>query len=510
MLLVPLVVLPGLAASAVPGAPIRGELSVGMANLEEAENLRAADVALFSPPMPSSPLDARFEIEARSLIINWTRKDGVGAASSPGDPDDPFVALLPAPAGGEKRYEEVRLVANAWDRDANWMVLPDNATSSVVRFSASDILARPAAQERWHAGHGGSIEAGLPSAPLSRDHRTTAGQPLLEVDHASGLTLEGGAWLFLWGINATVTDASGYTDTYASGPWADNRTGMGVLPGGVSQSQHEQFLAIRIENGRLRLSQTQGEILALAESFDVERVGAARLTDVSGRLALESRDVTLTHQVLGLEGDLRLSLGGGADGRRLQILADGHASAAVLDGVPWNLPAQATVRRSALPTSVLPFFVLLTAGGLFTWAGVSWRRRRWSSALGGAETALLHHRPEQARRRLRRLLSRHPDDANAWFLYGATWLQEGDPERVVREIEPVARRMDGADRWSLAFLLALAHARMRRSDAALDWLSLSLGEPLFRERASREPDFSFLRADPRFLRLVAADTPAYG
>jgi hypothetical protein len=502
----------GPVAAAADGGPsnLYGDLSVERATLEGVSTARFGPGSLFAPPTKTESAPLRLEVEAKSAAVRWTRIDYASVGNSAGSPDESL--LLVAKGGattGGRDYEDVRLDAITWHPDANWMILP-SSPNATIRYAGDGLVLEPAANVTWRAGYPGSLEAQvLPGPTLRQEHTLPDGLPLLHTSHAQDLTVEGDFQLYLWGLNATVTDAGGRDDAYPSGLWSGNRTGTQADPRGVSRDDHAQFVSIKMAGARLRLMEGSSPLWTSSSTLEASGPVTARLEGATGRLGGGMAPVTVSKQVVDLEGQLEFRVREGSDAGQLLVQAAGTVSSARVDGVEWPVAVQAAATRSALPTRIGASLLLLAVLGFLGWAIVAWRRRR-PTLLEVAEADVLGRRSPRARRRLRRWLSRRPNDAEAWFLYGAAWLQEGAPEPVVGEIEPVARRLGPSYAPSLAFLLAIAHARLRHAEPALEWLRAALGEPVFRERAAREPDFAFLRQDTRFRRLVEAEAPAYG
>lgn len=498
-----MIVLPVASSAARPGTWVEASVEATEGIIHGGQPVHGSNASWFAPSNPEAPVNTTMVIDAEVILVNWTRSDGVGVGTSPGEPDDALVAIMQPATSGQERYLKARLTAASWNRDANWLIVPDEETPSTLS-TREGMTVRNAGQDTWFVGPPRGIGGEVPtSTPMGRSREILDG-PLLTTNGASQLVVEGAAWLYLWGVNATVRDTA-KNETFASGTWTENHGGANL-----AKTPHHQFLAIRVVDAHVGISQNSGDILGVASRLDVRQVGYGRFERASGRAMFGEIETHLESRQLELVGVFDLAFGPSKSNGRLGIHAVGSATSMRLDGADWPLPGQAATRRAQIPAIMVPLFALATAGGIFTWATVSWRGRSASSALQGAESAILERRPHRARRHLKRWMQRRPRDADAWFLYGATWLQEDDPERVVRELGPVMGRFDGSDQWGLAFLLALAHARLKESDAALAWLAKALEEPMFRQRAGDEPDFGFLRADPRFRRLVDAEQPAYG
>jgi len=451
-------------------------------------------MVLWAPHVPGIRSDARLSVEAETIAVRVTRWDqtGFGPANAP-----------KSHATRVREYATARLEAAAWDTDANWMIAPASAGGlDAATVGSSNVKIRASTEETWRSGINGVSAQEDTENPLAAERVIPAGRPWAQIQGGSSVAVSGDVWLYVWGINATITDPAGARDDFPSGEWSDNQTA-------AFRDDHLQFLAIRLTNATVEVRQSVGALRVSGSNLNLGGASRALLQDAQGRAQIGDRPLTFADDKLDLEGDISLAVAPNADARRLSVEPTGLVAEATLDGQAVAFAPDAVTRRARIPTPILPVFFLVTAGGVLTWSGMAWKRRRWTHALDGAEAALLQGRPDQARRRLRRILEKRPEDVNALFLYGATWLQEGAPERVVAELEPVARRLDGCDRRALAFLLALAHARMRRAEPALEWLAAAIAEPLFRDRAGREPDFVFLRGEPRFRLLVETGPPLY-
>lgn len=463
---------------------------------------------MFAPASSTIPVDATLTFSASVVDVYWARQDFASTAGSPTSPDQPLTSLAKGPPqDGEERLEDVQGEAVSWNPEANWLLVVSSETARVA-WNVSGLDVFPAANASWRAGHAAEVrQQVLPGTSLVHEEHPADGLPIVRASPTGAGVVEGDAWLYLWSLNATLAEGRGRTASFPSGFWTDNRTGTEVDSHGVAREDHAQFLALHLQNARLRVEQRRGDVLVAADAVHVTGDVQAILEGAHGVLDGLGPPTRLDGEALELAGDLNLTVRSASSPTAVRIEARGHVDHAALDGAP--LAGGGTVARSPLPSIVAIAFLVLAALGAASWGAAALRRRR-VDPIERAEDFVLKGRPERARRELRSFLERRPNDVQAWFLLGASWLQENAPERLIEELEPVARRLQGPDLATLAFLLAMAHARLRSSEAVLEWLPQAVRDPALRERAAGEPGFAFLREDARFQRLVESGGSAYG
>lgn len=111
-----------------------------------------------------------------------------------------------------------------------------------------------------------------------------------------------------------------------------------------------------------------------------------------------------------------------------------------------------------------------------------------------------------------------PRNGRAWFRYGIALARSGNDKRAVEAFEQAGKL--GLDQSpKVAWEAALAYARLKNEEQAIDWLSHVVDNGLRSEVLSRTAAFDFMRSDPSFQALAARATandtracgaPAYG
>jgi hypothetical protein len=100
-----------------------------------------------------------------------------------------------------------------------------------------------------------------------------------------------------------------------------------------------------------------------------------------------------------------------------------------------------------------------------------------------------------------RVLRRDPNNAQAWFHLGvASRTRRISAGRSRRSRRRVARPSDSP---KMAWEAAMANARLKRADRAIEWLSTVVDGGLRSQVLTSTPEFEFVRADPSFQALLS-------
>ena len=101
-----------------------------------------------------------------------------------------------------------------------------------------------------------------------------------------------------------------------------------------------------------------------------------------------------------------------------------------------------------------------------------------------------------------RVLRRDPNNAQAWFHLGVASSHTQDLRRAVEAFEK-AGSLGLSDSPKMAWEAAMANARLKRGDRAIEWLSTVVDGGLRSAILTATPEFEFIRADPAFQALLA-------
>lgn len=123
-------------------------------------------------------------------------------------------------------------------------------------------------------------------------------------------------------------------------------------------------------------------------------------------------------------------------------------------------------------------------------------------ALDEADRWLQNMEWSRAAETYERVLRRDPNNAQAWFHLGVAAAQVQDLRRAVEAFEK-AGSLGLADSPKMAWEAALASARLKRADKAIEWLSTVVDGGLRSQVLVSTPEFEFVRADPSFQALLS-------
>lgn len=473
------------------------------------------------------PPSGRLLVHAAGAVVNQSYLREREAGPNPLNPGESLVAVTMERRWQETEYEQATIAVPYRSEELDLLVLPWDA---VVRHTittpneGSKSIVGPADEAVWSVGPADADTESTDSRKerfLTEAVNLTAGFPVLQTTSPGRWTGHGGLVLYVWGTNVTVDPADGEAATYRSGRWRTDEIGQEFHPNGVTAQQHSQLLRIYLSNASYEWTHRSGPAYQIAERFELETDGTVRFQASRGFLESSEFTYAVEDEVFEVEGRISQLLSPRADSDTLQsvirandakvdLAPSGRAQGAdVVDG-----PTGETEPTSQLPASgegSPPVHLLLlvgliaaaVAGGALTFH----RRKTFAGVRLGplerAELALVDRDTEKARRLARKVLAKNDTDLDAWLIYGASLLKERAYDRAIRELEPVARRLD--ENTVLAFILTLAHAHVGNDDDVLRWAEVVAEAPRVRMELLRDPAMKPYLEKERFRRVLGGE-----
>lgn len=470
---------------------------------------------------PGINLTGHWSLTADRLIVNWTYERSLEIWGSTQNPGEFLVSYTADSEQGNTSYDLAEAGSFVDDRDANMLVWMKQGREMSAHLATNEsVFVRPAAGERWGAGK--YDEGTIGNATLKRMHETTVGNVLLATNGSASLELEGNLTLVVWGSTVNVIDVEGAQDSYRSGEWQTNQTTAGGHP--VAQEEHAQLLTLTAVGAHFRFHVETGEGRWTGD--DVDTTTRGRVTFDQAQAYLESDDHFYSvrdDRSLSLAGSVEQRLTPSDDAERLHSFVTTEGSAIqmppsgtiadeakryVVDDDLDDAPTERTTFSTEPYQRSMPLLVGSWAGLLLLGGGFAWLALARGGYVGRvpsieeAEFALVNHDSKRARRLSRRLIRHDGTDLDAWFVYGASLLQEGRYDRAAARLRPPLERHGHGDRAGVAYLVALAHARAGRPAKAIKWLSLAGTEPALLPKIRDEADFEPLHGTEAFDRIL--------
>lgn len=441
-------------------------------------------------------------LRADAALVNWTYQRRASAGTSPSG--DPMFARTVERDSGERRYAAPTLQTDALPGEPRVLVVPGpDDRIRTAGETASTVRVRPAGNATWWVGEGDSpgTTAGNEDIYVRQTHDLKPDRPLLTAGNETRWTLTGDLTIYVWYANLTVQSQNRSTDAYRTGTWTTDDTGNEVVDRSAAREQHVQLVRVEAVNASLRVDAAPGTVRWTTPEAEVRTTGRVALTGLRGQLVADRETYAFHGGSVAFEGRIRQQITGASETGGIEGILEGQ------EVDVGDLPPTAEVRPTSTlptPTAGVPWLVVaLAASGTLFGLGV-WQFREWTSRedehaadLVAAEEALVAHDSETARKHALAILDEDPRDADAWFAYAASLIQDGEFEQVIDELGPMVVKLDEGVEGP-AFYLAYAHAALDQVEDAVDWAIDAAQEPSLREKILSWSIFGRVRRHPRF------------
>lgn len=475
------VALAALASPAAFGAgseDVEGTIDFSGATLtgETVVTTSAFEAASLTPTTQN--LRMHWNLQASSMVVNWTRVTSTNAGFSPTDPESGLVDVTDEEAESGERWFGPSGAASSVDAlDANLLIRPLAGREARMECTSSRMLvAEPSEGRDWSAGYFSNRSVGLSDArPVTVTYTTTEGAPLFAAEGPLLWTIRGDFSLYMWGSNVSVEDGI-EPKSYRSGAWYENSTGSQTGPRGVARTEYWQLLRLDVTDGALVLLHDQGEAGWTAPEARVETVGSATFEESRGTLESAETIFELDGATLTIEGDILQTFRASEDAPG-SLSSYVNARGASLRGASLTMP-NPHVASSAILIVSLPLLGLAAIIGAFY--GVrQYQTRSWNYNLRKAEQALGERRFEDAVKHTSRLIDRRAASTaaatDALFLHAAARIEAGDPDWILRELP--RRMLELGSPPTLAYLVALAAAQVGDVANTKKWMDAIRHDP---------------------------------
>lgn len=548
--LVFLAVLPGSAATSSEG--LTGQASFGDLQATGAGTVGSPLVkALNLFPSAAASAQAPWSLSASSLTVNWTHYTYKGVGWSPSRPDESHGTIQLSQSSGERKHVGGSASLKVFPREANFLLVPNGTGARLQATWDTELRGKPSPGEDWAAGRRAD-QSGVGQDPLRGTRFIPAGTAVFQTNASDQIHVRGDFTLYVWGAMANVTDAAGNVSSYRSGSWDENVIGGELRPRGVARDEHKQLLRLEVVDGSLVLSHWSGLVRMAAETLNTEIDGATIFHDAEAYLESKDFYYRTSNDSFEMNGLVSLTV------RRSQASSSELSAEIYGNSVETTLPPTgpipsavsgplSEISESSAQTNTQGKFELATLDPtwkeiLFWFAAglavslVGWmvhaRRRTQRSAVAPhagpakpddpneairqAEEALIRGDSQASRMFIQGVLEKDPTNVDAWFVHGASLIQEGSFLQAVKDLEPIAKQAQ-SERPGLAFLLCLSFLRLFKLGKARRWAKVASADPDFRRQIELDETFGALRKrlEPPSVahRLFAENQvpdPAYG
>lgn len=504
-------------SSATAGHSVVGSLSFSEAAMIGESNVDTQSVAVIhatagKPKDDLSLEDAALEgvwtLTAARTVTAWSRLTVTGVGSSPGSSNESFATVgSPQASSGEESFADGTFLSEITGSSGNLLLLPrEGSALEFHAYNVSRLNAQPSQGEKWSAGRYTNLSQG--QTYQTETFETELGEPIFRSTTPVGWTAKGDFTMYIWGANVTANDGT-QTTTYRSGSWYENATGSQLGPRGLARTEYWQLLTMTAFDATIRFDMSEGLAQWAALDSTIQTSGQVSFLAASGRFDSPTSIYQADRQPVQI---------GGMVSQRVQSAAASPANLfSRVDGSDSYINLASAAAKPKVPAldggaaswmvgGFLLIALLVTATII---ARRAWRGGSWDREMVKASEALVNRHNRRARWRARRLLRRDPKDADAWLVYGASLHSDDAHERVIREIGPVAQRLEMNP--SLSFLVGVSSVKLSRMKQAAKWLQAAGRDPVFLREIQQSPLFEGLRIHSRRRAWAAdGDNAAYG
>lgn len=508
------------AASSLEGSATFGDLVVA-----GAESLTTPSLAAMTLWPEETALDDRaWTLAARAIAVNWTLREARSVGFDPGGGSGGLFGLTTAERSGEDSYApaSVSLAPDSPAANSLLVAVESSAQLSVLGAHGSSTV-QPSPGESWRGGLSGRDENVVSNGSTLRGtYDVPVGMPRGQTFASDAVRVRGDFSLYVWATTVNVTAQNGSVSTYRSSEWDSNVVGEQVHERGLTRQESAQLLRLDVVDGLLILADWQGLLRFSSSSLTAIVDGQVVFNEARAYFESDEYFFRTEDESVSIEGSLVLAvepdpasdskLHASVTGVDVKTsipptgrVASAETNAPVGDVERASVASQKGNARLATPSlagwNVVPWIVLgsgILAGGWFLL-----RRRRRASLSGSllsdpfmekillAEEALVRGDSQAARAVVQDVLRQDALNVDAWFVHGASLMQQGLFDRVVIDLEPVAIRIRD-NRSGLAFLLAFSFLRLNKLGRARRWSRVAGLDPDFRQVMELEPQFACL------------------
>lgn len=465
-------------------------------------------------------------LDAQALRVNWTRQVFRGIGWSPGS-NDSLMGISQGEFTGEDRFSAPSVSFSIQSKDVNLLLVSDESRNVLWAGRSGVAVLTPSAGERWSGGVDGRNPDQSPEdkGRLRGVFVATPGTPVVQLSASSKFHISGNFSLFVWESMVNVTDEDGTVTSYRSGTWDTDVVGSQAHPGGVTRETHRQLLRLDAVDGILVLNDWSGLARIAAESLDAHAEGSTVFRQARAYLESPAFYYRTDNASFDVDGSLSLTITRNpastselwarleARSAKISLPPSGPLPAPAIED-PTVAEARSKVDGQGLPSHALrnaslsEIILWAVPGALLFLAGWAYLRRRRALEMAtarygpvnmgpaksilSAEEALVRGESARARALVEPIVRQDPLDVDAWFIHGASLLQEGAPRRAALDLEPVVKKIRG-NRAGLAFLLCLAYVKLGRWPKARRWSLVAGTDPDFRLQLERDETFAPLR-----------------
>ncbi len=504
------------AAAAVQAATLNGDASVTVLTTDGPTSIVASDfdAMRFWPELANATFAT---LVAETATVSWKHASGQSLLWGP-DGESGLIGTGGGTDEGNVTHNDPSISIEGWDPNVNFLIVGDGATVNVTGAPATDV--RPSPGEPWWAGPDArqpdSVSVGM---PRTGEHPIRRGAPTASFQTANIVTIRGDFTLYTWSAITNLTLPNGTFESHRSGQWDENVQAPQAHPRGVAREDHAQYIWLQLAGAELTISGWEGAADIAAPILSTETDGDVVFDATQAYFESETHSFQTGNKTIRLAGLV-------------------HVSVEPMPEAPNELAAHVTatsVTTALTPSARLPLpteqllpetssgpahqaasnvnaprshdwqpWVWLATGALIGVPVLAYlaRKVRQQRAQTGvttnlrlAEAALVEGRPEEARAWTTKTLRAQPDHVDAWFIHGASLLQQKKYTRLVKDLEAPATRIAQAP--GLAFLLCLAYVKLKKVAKARHWSQVAATDPDFRHQLEADPTFSVLADNPR-------------
>lgn len=463
-------------------------------------------------------------LEAEGLIVNWSREDGV-RAGTPGSGGS-LVGSGTKSDQGEVAYANSVATFPRLEASPSLLLVGDSGRLSAIFTGIPDALVTPSPGETWFAGQvGQGTSSEVQADAMHGTFEVAAGTPSMRFSEAHSIAMEGDFTLYVWSAFLQVRGADGDIDQYDSGTWESSGEPLGSSS--PVRQTHLQLLRLEVTGGSLVLPAWSGTARLASEGAQVSVTERAEFNAADAYLETAEHFFRAENEAVSLTGSMELNIRPSyATAEQLIVSVHGDlvdttlppdgpvppASAGNVRLVGADM-AQSSGQVLSVARDDSSFWLLIVIPVAFiAMLAAIWVIRRWllerhelyqlgpiaantpESVLRQAELALVQGRRDEARRLAQQLVADDKHNTDAWFVYGASLLQEGRAAQLIKELRPIAKT-DRKKDPALSFLLCLAYVRQGDLSKAAPWADVAAAEPEFRQQMEMDGTLALLRGN---------------